>query len=96
MRRRPSDVVDVVAIVLERVQWLVLLEAPELDRPVEGRREEQMGEVYSALYRVRANAGDRSLMTLVRFCQSGAATVTAGCSTMYKKLRLLLVGFDNI
>lgn len=40
MSRRPRYVVHVVAVVLERIQGFVLLETPELDRPVDGRGEE--------------------------------------------------------
>lgn len=40
VRRRPSDVVDIVAVVLERVERLVLFQAPEFDSPVEGGRQE--------------------------------------------------------
>lgn len=80
MRRRPSDVIDVVAVVLERIERLVLFQAPEFDGPVDGGCQEEMGEVYSALHRVRANAGDRSLVTLVRFRQSGTATMSTGYS----------------
>jgi hypothetical protein len=48
MNGRPSDVIDVIAVVLERVKRPVLLQAPELDGPIDGRREEEVAKVNGA------------------------------------------------
>ena len=82
MRRRPGDVVDIVTVVLERVERLVFFQTPEFDGPVKGGREEQMGEIYSTLHRVCANASDWPLMTFVRFCQPGAAAMSTSFSNI--------------
>ena len=65
MNWRPSHVVNVIAVVLERVERPVLFEAPQLDGPVDGGGEEEVSEVNRPEAVVGAQAGHRS--SLVAF-----------------------------
>lgn len=65
MNRRPGHIINIIAIVLEWVQRAVLLEAPELDGPVDGGREEEVAEVNGPEAVMGAETGHWS--TLVAF-----------------------------
>ena len=53
----PGDIIDIVSIVLERVERPVLFQAPQLDGPIDGGGEEQVAEVHSTQAVVSAQAG---------------------------------------
>ena len=65
--RRPGHVVHVVAVVLEGVERPVLLEAPQLDRPVHGGGQEEVAEVDGAGGRVRVQPGHGTLRLVDQF-----------------------------
>lgn len=60
---------------LERVEWLVLLETPELDGPIKRRAEEQMRKVYASRDRVSVDSRYRTLVALVSVSDSCPRTM---------------------
>lgn len=53
------------------------LEIPQFDRPVEGRGEEQMGEVDALLHFVSVDACDWRLVSFIGLGNTGLASVPA-------------------
>ena len=77
MNGRPGDIVHIVAVVFERVQRLVLLDAPQFQRPVDRRGEKQVRKINGPVRIVTIQAADRSLVTFVSIDYAGSRSVTA-------------------
>ena len=75
---RPAYVVHIVTVILERVQRTILLNAPQLHRPIKRRREEIRREVDLSRYGVAVDSRNGTLVTLEHVRDPGLAAMTTG------------------
>ena len=68
----------ILTVILKTVQRFIFFQTPQFDCPIDGRRQEEVGEVNGSLTIVSVDPGDWSLVTLKQVQDPRPGSMSAG------------------